>query len=185
MPAVVSVVEVIKNAEVDLRLGITADGRIVVVIRELVQCALLMSERGAQRFLSDPANQDLAQTIGMVALETARWHGAKSDQVTCDVKHVETVLDWAVEGHGGINVMVQEQRAKLVAAVHKAACDLFSRVPRQQDCSAGVKSVVARKLPRKGGASSRWYRGRAWTAARRGAVGVACAANSRIPPGHR
>ena len=83
-----------------------------------------MSERGAQRFLSDPANQDLAQTIGMVALETARWHGAKSDQVTCDVKHVETVFDWAVEGHGGINVMVQEQRAKLVAAVHKAACDL-------------------------------------------------------------
>ena len=52
MPAVVSVVEVIKNAEVDLRLGITADGRIVVVIREVVQCALLKSERGAQRFLS-------------------------------------------------------------------------------------------------------------------------------------
>ena len=117
------------------------------------------------------------------ALQTATW--GKGSQCTCDVKHVETVFDWAVEGHGGINVMVQEQRAKLVAAVHKAACDLFSRVPRQQDCSAGVKSVVARKLPRKGGASSRWYRGRAWTAARRGAVGVACAANSRIPPGHR
>jgi hypothetical protein len=33
------------------------------------------------------------------------------------------VLDWAVEGHGGINVMVQEQRAELVAAVHKAACE--------------------------------------------------------------
>jgi len=113
VPAVVSVVEVIKNAEVDLRLGITADGRIVVVIRELVQCALLMSERGAQRFLSDPANQDLAQTIGMVALETARWHGAKSDQVTCDVKHVETVFDWAVEGHGGINVILQEQKTSL------------------------------------------------------------------------
>ena len=114
VPAVVSVVEVIKNAEVDLRLGITADGRIVVVIREVVQCALLMSERGAQRFLSDPANQDLAQTIGMIALETARWHGAKSDQVTCDVKHVETVFDWAVEGHGGINVILQEQRDELV-----------------------------------------------------------------------
>ena len=56
-------------------------------------------------------------------LDTARWHGAKSDQVTCDVKHVETVFDWAVEGHGGINVMVQEQRAELVAAVHKAACE--------------------------------------------------------------
>ena len=137
MPAVVSVVEVIKNAEVDLRLGITADGRIVVVIRELVQCALLMSERGAQRFLSDPANQDLAQTIGMVALETARWHGAKSDQVTCDVKHVETVFDWAVEGHGGINVMVQEQRDELVAAVHKAACDLAAtRLTRARDAMA-------------------------------------------------
>ena len=137
MPAVVSVVEVIKNAEVDLRLGITADGRIVVVIRELVQCALLMSERGAQRFLSDPANQDLAQTIGMVALETARWHGAKSDQVTCDVKHVETVFDWAVEGHGGINVILQEQRDELVAAVHKAACDLAAtRLTRARDAMA-------------------------------------------------
>ena len=47
MPAVVSVVEVIKNAVVDLRLGITADGSYVVVIREVVQCALLMSEHGA------------------------------------------------------------------------------------------------------------------------------------------
>jgi len=48
-------VEVIKNAVVDLRLGITADGSYVVVIREVVQCALLMLERGARRFLSDPA----------------------------------------------------------------------------------------------------------------------------------
>jgi len=143
VPAVVSVVEVIKNAEVDLRLGITADGRIVVVIRELVQCALLMSERGAQRFLSDPANQDLAQTIGMVALETARWHGAKSDQVTCDVKHVETVFDWAVEGHGGINVILQEQRDELVAAVHKAACDLAAtRLTRARDAMADSIDVA-------------------------------------------
>jgi uncharacterized protein (DUF342 family) len=114
-----------------------------------------MSERGAQRFLSDPANQDLAQTIGMVALETARWHGAKSDQVTCDVKHVETVFDWAVEGHGGINVMVQEQRAKLVAAVHKAACDLAAtRLTLSRDAMAdsigvdiaGVDAEVNRLL---------------------------------------
>jgi hypothetical protein len=33
------------------------------------------------------ANQDLAQTIGMVALDTARWHWSKSDQVTCYVRH--------------------------------------------------------------------------------------------------
>jgi hypothetical protein len=118
------VTSTIKNAVVDLRLVITADGSYVVVIREVVQCALLMSERGAQRFLSDPANQDLAQTLGMVALDTARWHGAKSDQVTCDVRHVAVVLEWAVESYSGINVLVQEQRAELVADVHKAACDL-------------------------------------------------------------
>ena len=51
VPAVVRVVEEIKNTvgtcgfasppEVDRRLGITADGRYVFVIREAVQCALL------------------------------------------------------------------------------------------------------------------------------------------------
>ncbi len=142
VPAVVSVVEVIKNAEVDLRLGITADGRIVVVIRELVQCALLMSERGAQRFLSDPANQDLAQTIGMVALDTARWHGAKVDQVTCDVRHVAAVLEWALDSYSGIVVLAQEQRAELVAAVHKAACDLAAtRLTRARDANTGSIGV--------------------------------------------
>ena len=145
VPAVVSVVEVIKNAEVDLRLGITADGRIVVVIRELVQCALLMSERGAQRFLSDPANQDLAQTIGMVALETARWHGAKSDQVTCDVRHVAAVLQWAVESSRGINVLVQEQRAELAAAVHKAACDLAATRLDAGTCGSLQYVICARR----------------------------------------
>ena len=79
-----------------------------------MQCALLMSERGAQRFLSDPANQDLAQTIGMVALETARWHGAKSDQVTCDVRHVAVVLKWAVESYSGINVLVLKKLCSLM-----------------------------------------------------------------------
>jgi hypothetical protein len=59
VPARVRVVEEIKNAVgtcdwasppvVDLRLGITADGSCVVVIREVVQCALLNSERGACR----------------------------------------------------------------------------------------------------------------------------------------
>jgi len=107
------VTSTIKNAVVDLRLVITADGRFVVVIRELVQCALLMSERGAQRFLSDPANQDLAQTLGMVALDTARWHGAKSDQVTCDVRHVAVVLEWAVESYSGINVRCKSREPSL------------------------------------------------------------------------
>jgi hypothetical protein len=47
------------------------------------------------------------------------------------------VFDWAVEGHGGINVMVQEQRDELVAAVHKAACDLAAtRLTRARDAMA-------------------------------------------------
>jgi hypothetical protein len=80
--------------------------------------------RGARRFLSDPANQDLAKTLGMVALDTARWHGTKCDQVTCDVRHVAVVWDWVVESYSGINLLVQEQRAELVSDVHKGACDL-------------------------------------------------------------
>ena len=75
LPARVRVVEEIKNTVgtcdwasppvVDLRLGITADGSYVVVIREVVQCALLNSERRASRALSGTASQDLAQTLGM------------------------------------------------------------------------------------------------------------------------
>jgi hypothetical protein len=70
VPAVVRVVEEIKNAVgscdwasppvVDLRLGITADGSYVVVIREVVQYVFLNSERGAELVLSGPASKDLA-----------------------------------------------------------------------------------------------------------------------------
>jgi len=117
--AVVSDVEVSKNAVVDLRLVITLDSSYdpksyVVVIQEVVQCALLMLERGAHRFLSDPANQDLSQTLVMVALDTARCHGAKSDQVTCDVRHVAVVLKWAVESYSGINVLVLKKLCSLM-----------------------------------------------------------------------
>ena len=43
-----------------MHLGITADGSYVVVIREVVQCAFLNSERGAELVLSGPASKDLA-----------------------------------------------------------------------------------------------------------------------------
>ena len=55
------------------------------------------------------------------ALQTATW--GKGSQCTCDVRHVASVLEWAVD-YSGISVLAQEQRAELVAAVHKAACDL-------------------------------------------------------------
>jgi hypothetical protein len=129
VPVVVRVVEEIKNAVgtcdwasppvVDLRLGITADGIYVVVIREVVQCAFLNSERGAELVLSGPASKDLAQTLGMGALDTARCHGAKVAQATCEVQHISQVLDWAVARHGGDKLRPVEQRAELAAAVQK------------------------------------------------------------------
>ena len=148
MPAVVRVVEEIKNAVgscdwasppvVDLRLGITADDSLVVVIRELVQCALLNSERGSERALAGTASQDLAQTLGMGALDTARWPGAKVAQATCEVQHIPRVLDWAVARHGGGKRLPVEQRAELVAAVQKTACNLALSALTRSTGSIGV-----------------------------------------------
>jgi hypothetical protein len=148
VPAVVRVVEEIKNAVgscdwasppvVDLRLGITADDSLVVVIRELVQCALLNSERGAERALAGTASQDLAQTLGMGALDTALWPGAKEAQPTCEVQHIPRVLDWAVARHGGDKWLPVEQRAELVAAVQKTACNLALSALTRSTGSIGV-----------------------------------------------
>ena len=148
VPARVKVVEEIKNAVgtcdwaspppvVDLRLG-TADGSYVVVIKKLVQCALLNSERGASRALSGTASQDLAQTLGMGALDTARWPGAKVAQATCEVQHIPRVLDWAVARHGGGKRLPVEQRAELVAAVQKTACNLALSALTRSTGSIGV-----------------------------------------------
>ena len=106
----------------DLQIGIDNANHYVVPIRQIVQCARDAGERAAQTACQN-SGSDLARHLGHGdALGMAMW--GKHKQCTCNVKHVETVLDWAVEGHGGINVMVQEQRDELVAAVHKAACDL-------------------------------------------------------------
>ena len=105
----------------DLQIGVDAAGRHVVRIKQLVQCARDVRASAANTALAT-GGASLARRLGHGdALQTATW--GKGSQCTCDVKHVETVFDWAVEGHGGINVMVQEQRAELVAAVHKAACE--------------------------------------------------------------
>jgi hypothetical protein len=98
-----------------------------VLIKQLVQCARVVRASAANTALTT-GGASLAQQLGHGdALQTATW--GKGSQCTCDVKHVETVLDWAVEGHGGINVMVQEQRAELVSAVHKAACESAAASP--------------------------------------------------------
>ena len=113
VPVVVRVVEEIKNTVgtcawasppvVDLRLGITADDLYVVVIREVVQCALLNSKRNANEFLAGTARQHLAETLGITGgdLATARWPLSAHAQPTCEVRHIPQVLDWAVARHGG------------------------------------------------------------------------------------
>jgi hypothetical protein len=55
----------------------------------------------------------------------ATW--GKHKQCTCEVKHVAAVLEWAVEGYCGINVLGPEQRAELAEAVQKTACDLMRK----------------------------------------------------------
>ena len=130
------------NAELaDLQIGVDAAGRLVVLIKQLVQCARVVGTAEANIALR-PGGASLAQQLGHGdALQTATW--GKGSQCTCDVKHVETVFEWAVEGHGGINVMVQEQRDELVAAVHKAACDLAAtRLTRARDAMADSIDVA-------------------------------------------
>ena len=99
----------------DLQIGIDNANHYVVRIRQILQCARDVGERAAQTACQN-SGSDLARHLGHGdALGMAMW--GKHKQCTCNVKHVETVLDWAVEGHGGINVMVQEQREELVESL--------------------------------------------------------------------
>jgi septal ring factor EnvC (AmiA/AmiB activator) len=66
----------------------------------------------------------------------ATW--GKHKQCTCEVKHVAVVLEWAVEGYCGIDVLGQEQRAELAEAVHKPACDLAATRLDEMTGSIGV-----------------------------------------------
>ena len=106
----------------DLQIGVDDAGRYVVLIKQLVQSARLVGTAAANIALRS-GGASLAQQLGHGDnLETATW--GKGSQCTCDVRHVVAVLEWAVEGYSGINVLGQEQRADLAAAVHKAACNL-------------------------------------------------------------
>jgi hypothetical protein len=87
-----------------------------------VQCACVVGTAAANIALRS-GGASLAQQLDHGdALQTATW--GKGSQCTCDVRHVPAVLQWAVEGYGGIHVLGQEQRPELAVAVHKEACDL-------------------------------------------------------------
>ena len=148
VPAVVRVVEEIKNAvgtcgfasppEVDLRLGITADGRYVFVIREAVQCALLNLKAQANKALEGKASQDLAQKLGIGSLATERWPGATHAQATCEVRHIGQVLTWALSRHGGTRWLPDDARVALVTTVQKTVCDLALSALTRSTGSIGV-----------------------------------------------
>ena len=74
----------------------------------------------------------------MGALDTALWPGAKEAQPTCEVQHIPRVLDWAVARHGGGKRLPVEQRAELVAAVQKTACNLALSALARSTGSIGV-----------------------------------------------
>jgi hypothetical protein len=148
VPAVVRVVEEIKNAvgtcgfasppEVDLRLGITADGRYVVVIREVVQCALLNLKTQANKALESKARQNLAQMLGIGSLATERWPGATHAQATCEVRHIGQVLTWALSRHGGTRWLPDDARMALVTTVQKTVCNLARKELTCMTDSIGV-----------------------------------------------
>ena len=111
------------NAErADLQIGVDDAGRLVVLIKQLVQCARDVRASAANTALAT-GGASLARRLGHGdALQTATW--GKGSQCTCDVKHVETVFDWAVEGHGGINVRAQGGvRSRSNTPHARARCD--------------------------------------------------------------
>jgi hypothetical protein len=116
----------------DLQIGVDAAGRYVVLIKQLVQCARVVGTGPANKALQS-GGASLAQQLDHGdALQTATW--GKGSQCTCNVRHVAAVLEWAVAGYCGINVLAPQQRAELAAAVHKAACDLAAtRLTRARD----------------------------------------------------
>ena len=148
VPAVVRIVEEIKNAvgtcgfasppEVDLRLGITADGRYVFVIREAVQCVLLNLKTQANKALEGKASQDLAQKLGIGSLATERWPGATHAQATCEVRHIGQVLTWALSRHGGTRWLPDDVRVALVTTVQKTVCDLALSALTRSTGSIGI-----------------------------------------------
>jgi hypothetical protein len=102
---------------VELQIGVDAAGRYVVLIRQIVQCVRIVGECAANKAMSTHGSA-LATLLGHGhALEMATW--GKHKQCTFEVKHVAAVLEWAVDNYSGINVLGQEQRAELAAAVQK------------------------------------------------------------------
>jgi len=144
MPKVVQVLDVINSDvdELDLRLGITEDGDIVVVVRDFVQCARGVSKKSVNQALAGTASENLARALGIAGgiFDTARWPGSVNAQATCEVQHLAKVLDWALENYHGAKGLTVDKRVALVADVRTKL------VPHAQQRISGVRGRMAASM---------------------------------------
>jgi len=121
----------------DLLLGMDENGRVVVRIKQLVQCARNVGEHAASRAMKEQgAAAELAHLLGHGgSLNTASWGHHKHP--VCDVQHVSKVLEWAAGRPNNIVVLCPQQRQELVQDVQKASCDLAAtKLTRSRDAMA-------------------------------------------------
>jgi hypothetical protein len=72
IPNVVRVIAVMQGVKGSMRLGITMDDQIVVVVREVVQCARGVHKSSACHALAGEHSADLARALGIKSgLDTA------------------------------------------------------------------------------------------------------------------
>ena len=121
----------------DLLLGMDENGRVVVRIKQLVQCARNVGERAASMVMKEQgAAAELAHLLQHGgSLNTASWGHHKHP--VCDVQHVSKVLGWAADRSNDIVVLSLQQRQELVQDVQKASCDLAAtQLTRSRDAMA-------------------------------------------------
>jgi hypothetical protein len=103
----------------------------VLLSNQIVQCARIVGASAAKKSLQTGGAQ-LARHLGHGdELEMATW--GQNKQCTCDVLHVAAVLEWAMPGYGGLNVLGRQQGVELAAAVQTASCDLARTHARRDD----------------------------------------------------
>jgi hypothetical protein len=100
------------------------NGRVVVRIKQLLQCARNVGEHAASRAMKEQgAAAELAHLLQHGgSLNTASWGHHKHP--VCDVQHVSKVLGWAADRSNDIVVLSLQQRQELVQDVQKASCNL-------------------------------------------------------------
>ncbi len=151
MPTVVRVLDVIKSNvdELGLHLGITVDGDFVVVVREVVQCARGVQKSKANQALAGNASENLARALGIAGgiFDTARWPGSVNAQATCEVRHIDKVLDWLLGNYHGANGLTVDKSVASILFTMQSHFSLFGTLKLSYS-SALCSSIAAKKKGR-------------------------------------